>query len=142
MKLKDKVAIVTGGNQGIGKAIALAMAKEGAKVVIVARNAVRLKETLSALQSLCPYSLAIEADIGEESQIKDMVHKVWQNFGRIDILVNNASITGPTKSAVEISAEEWEEVLRINLLGTVFCCREVLRIMMQQRSGRGRSRGA
>jgi len=135
MKLKDKVAIVTGGNQGIGKAIALAMAKEGAKVVIVARNAVRLKETLNELRSLCTDSLAIEADVGEESQIKDMVHGVWQNFGRIDILVNNASITGPTKSAVEISAEEWEGVLRINLLGTVFCCREVLRIMVQQRSG-------
>lgn len=135
MKLKDKVAIVTGGSQGIGKAIALAFAGQGAQVVIAARTASRLAEALKELQAIRPPSLAIKTDVADESQVKAMVKKVFDEFGSIDILVNNASIMGPTKMVIEIAAEEWQEVLNVNLLGTVFCSREALRVMMKQKHG-------
>jgi NAD(P)-dependent dehydrogenase (short-subunit alcohol dehydrogenase family) len=135
VKLKDKVAIVTGGSQGIGKAIALAFAGQGAQVVIAARTASRLAEALKELQAIRPPSLAIKTDVADESQVKAMVKKVFDEFGSIDILVNNASIMGPTKMVIEIAAEEWQEVLNVNLLGTVFCSREALRVMMKQKHG-------
>ncbi len=135
MKLKDKIAIVTGGSQGIGKSIAIAMASEGAMVTIVARTASRLEETSNELKSLCAECLAIETDVANESQVKAMVKTVYDTFGRLDILVNNAGIMGPTKLATEITAEEWDHVLKTNLLGAVYCAREALQIMTKQRNG-------
>jgi len=135
MRLKERVAIVTGGNQGIGRAIAIALAKEGARVVIVARNAARLEETVRELRSFSPASLSIQTDVGDESQVQTMVARAHGQLGRIDVLVNNAAITGPTQAAVEIPTQQWMEVLRVNFLGMVFCCREVARIMIPRKSG-------
>jgi len=135
MKLKDKIAIVTGGSQGIGKSIAIAMAREGAKVTIAARTASRLEEASNALKSFCTECLAIETDVADESRVKAMVKSVYDTFGRLDILVNNAGIMGPTKLATEITAEEWDLVLKSNLLGAMYCAREALEIMKEQRNG-------
>ncbi len=135
MRLKEKIGIVTGGSQGIGKAIAIALAKEGARVIIVARNGASLEEALKELHSFSPGSLSIRTDIGDESQVQTMVEKVHRQFGQIDFLVNNAAIMGPTQPVVEIPTTEWMEVLRVNFLGMVFCCREVARIMIPSKSG-------
>lgn len=135
MKLKDRVALITGGNQGIGRSIALAFAKEGAKVVITARNEERLRETLAELKRISTDARAFPTDVGDEPQVRKLFAEIRTLYGRIDILVNNAAITGPTKKLTEMTTAEWMEVLQINLLGTVFCCREALRLMEPAKRG-------
>jgi NAD(P)-dependent dehydrogenase (short-subunit alcohol dehydrogenase family) len=135
MRLKERVALITGGSQGIGRSIAIAFAKEGAKVVITARNEERLRETLEELKRISPDSRAFPADVGDEAQVQKLFAEIQALYGRIDILVNDASITGPTKRLAEMTTAEWMEVLQINLLGTVFCCREALRLMEPVKRG-------
>jgi NAD(P)-dependent dehydrogenase (short-subunit alcohol dehydrogenase family) len=135
MKLKDRIALITGGNQGIGRCIAIAFAKEGAKVVITARNENRLQTTLAELKVICVDACAFPADVGNEAQVQKLFEKIQALYGRIDILINNASITGPTKKTAEMTTAEWMEVLQINLLGTVFCCREALKLMAPAKRG-------
>lgn len=135
MKLKNKIAIITGGSQGIGKSIAIAMAMEGAKVALAARTSSRLEETVNELRALSLDCCAVQTDVADESQVKKMVNTVCSIFGGLDILVNNAAIMGPTKQATEITAEEWDQVLKTNLLGAFFCAREALKIMTAQRNG-------
>jgi len=135
MKLKDRIALITGGNQGIGRSIALAFARAGAKVAIAARNEERLKTTLAELKLICADARAFPADVGDESQVRSVFEEIRTKFGCIDILVNNASIMGPTKKTAETTTAEWMEVLQINLLGTVFCCREALKLMAPAKRG-------
>jgi NAD(P)-dependent dehydrogenase (short-subunit alcohol dehydrogenase family) len=136
MKLKDKVAIVTGGGTGIGKAISLALANEGAIVVLVARNLSRLEEAAKDIKSRGGKAKAIQADISDHEQVKRMIAQTIKDFGQIDILVNNAARgTFNNADVVDMDPKEWHECLAANLTGMMFCSREALKYMITRKRG-------
>jgi NAD(P)-dependent dehydrogenase (short-subunit alcohol dehydrogenase family) len=135
MRLKDRVAIVTGGGKGIGKAISLAFASEGAKVVVAARDLSKLEETVKEIKSKGGRAKAIQTDVTDEKQIQRMVSETIKEYGQIDILVNNSGIGGPTVNVVDLKLEDWNEVLAIDLTGSMLCSREVLKHMIPRKRG-------
>ena len=135
MKLKDKVAIVTGGGTGIGKAISLGFAKEGADVVIAARRLELLEKTAKEIESLGGRSLAIKTDISKKSDVKNMIDLTVKQFGKLDILVNNAAAY-PAAPFLDMDEDLWDLVIDVILKGTFFCCQSALKQMVQQKSGR------
>ena len=135
MRLKDKVAIVTGGGRGIGKAISLTFASEGATVVVAARTLSKLEETAEEIKSKGGRATAIQTDVSDEKQVQQMVAQTLDEHGQIDILVNNSGIGGPTARVVDLKLEDWSEVLAIDLTGSMLCSREVLKHMIPRRSG-------
>ncbi len=130
MNLKGKVALVTGASRGIGRAIAVALAKKGCHVVI---NYARDKENAKKTEEMCRAhgveSIIIKADVSKREEVKKMVEKVIHKFGRIDILVNNAGILGKSINPMKISDEEWDRVLGVNLKGAFIVTQEVLKYM-------------
>jgi len=141
LKLKDKVAIVTGSSRGIGRSIALEMAKEGAKIVVAARTEVETRQlpgtiyqTVEQVKREGGQALAIKMNITDDQQVKEMVRRTMAEFGRIDILVNNAGIGSPD-SVIEISIKRWDLIIAVNLRGTFLCTKAVLPHMLTQRSG-------
>ncbi len=135
MRLKDKVTIVTGGGKGIGKAIALAFAKEGASVVVAARTLANLKDTVDQIKRNKGNARAVQTDVADEKQVERMVAETIRVFGKVDILVNNSGIAGPSAAVVDMNADEWNEVLAIDLTGSMFCCKHVLKHMIPQKGG-------
>ena len=136
MKLKDKVAIITGGGTGIGKAISFAFANEGAKLVIAARDLPRLEEVAKEIKSKGGKVKAIQTDISDHEQVKRMVAQTIDEFGQIDILVNNAARgTFNNADVADMGTDDWYESMAINLTGTMLCCKEVLKYMIPRRSG-------
>jgi len=133
MRLKDKVAIITGAGQGIGRGIALALAREGAKVV-VSDISNKAREVVKEIEGFGFEALAVIADVSNSKETEEMAKAAIVKFGRIDILVNNAGIY-PLKSLVEMTEEEWNRVLRINLKGVFNCTKAVLPKMIEQKSG-------
>lgn len=133
--LAGRVVVITGGNQGIGRAIALACARAGADVVLAARNPETLDATASEVQGMGGRALPLQCDVSQEVDVTRLVERVMDTFGRIDGLVNNAGIAGPTAPLVETTAPQWQEVFAVNLLGPVLLTREVLRHMIP--SGQG-----
>lgn len=136
MTLEGRVALITGAGRGIGKVIALAFAREKANVVI---NDIYPKDELEKLTGEISPSgvrgLAIQADVSQSDQVKDMIGQVEKTFQRLDILVNNAGII--RRGTIEtVSEEEWDEVIRVNLRGTFNCCKAVVGIMKRQRMGK------
>ena len=134
MQLKDKVAIITGGGRGIGKAISIAYAAEGARVVIAARSAAQLEEVGKEITAQGGEALAVPTDLRIREEVENLVQKTVDQFGRIDILVNNAGIN-PRGLFLDSTDEEWEQGWQINVMGVVYCCRAALPIMQQQGSG-------
>ena len=134
-RLKDRVAIITGGGTGIGKAIAKAFVDEGAKVVIAARNVDNLEATKRELEVAGGTCVAIPMDIKDEQQVIDMVKKAVDTLGDIDILVNNSGIGGPTANVVDLKLEDWNEILTVDLTGSMLCAREVLKNMIPRGKG-------
>jgi NAD(P)-dependent dehydrogenase (short-subunit alcohol dehydrogenase family) len=136
MRLKDRIAIVTGGGTGIGKAISLALASEGAAVVMAARNLSRLEEVAQDIKSRGGKAKAIQADISDHEQVKRMIAQTVKKFGHIDILVNNAARgTFNDADVVDMNLREWHDSLDINLTGMMLCCREALKHMIARKSG-------
>ena len=136
MRLKDRVAIVTGGGSGIGKAIAVSLANEGAKVVITARQVDRLNKMVEEIRAAGHEARAIQTDISDSEQVKKMVQFAVANYGTVDILVNNAAAIGNINIPIsEMSLDEWQKSIATNLTGTMLCSREVLKIMMPRKSG-------
>lgn len=136
MKLPNQAAIVTGGGQGIGKAIALKLAREGADVLVSGRHRDTLENTAREIEKLGRRSVVAVTDVSQESQVFAMVEAALQNFGRIDILVNNAGVTGPTAPITNVSRDEWDQVLAVNLTGAFLCARAVIPYMIERRSGK------
>lgn len=136
MKLEGKVAIVTGGSRGIGKAIALAFAREGADLVVVARSLPEVGQTAAEARALGRPAIPLRVDVADGAAVADMVSRTLQEFGKIDILVNNAGILGPVGPLAENDPATWRHTLEINLLGTFLCCRAALPTMMERRQGK------
>jgi len=135
-KLKDKVAIVTGAGRGIGRAIALAFAREGANVVVVSRTLSEVENTAAQVLALGRRALALRVDVSRMEEVENMVKSTLRDFGRIDVLVNNAGILGPVGPLIENDVEHWIETVKVNLTGTFLCCKAVLPIMIKQGGGK------
>jgi 3-oxoacyl-[acyl-carrier protein] reductase len=136
MTLEGRVALVTGAGKGIGKAIALAFAREQSHVVIndICPNQ-ELKDVVSEISAYGVKGLPIQADVSKFEQVKDMIGHVERTFQRLDILVNNAGII--RRGTIEtVTEEEWDQVIRVNLKGTFNCCKAVIDIMKRQRMGK------
>lgn len=133
--LSGKVAIVTGGNQGIGLAISRGLAQAGAAVIIANRRAEEGKKTAEALKKEGLKATAIPTDVGDESSVAAMVSRVMENYGKIDILVNNAGVI-VRKPAEEITREDYDHIMNTNLRGLFLCCQLVGRQMIKQKKGK------
>jgi len=136
MQLDGRVAIVTGGGYGIGRAIALALAKEGADVVVAARTERALKQVAREIKGMGRKSLAMVIDLLQPEQPMAMVEKTLVKFGKIDILVNNAGAEGPIRNVAEMDLKGWNDLLAVNLTGAMLCSRYVLgKSMIPRKSG-------
>ncbi len=133
--LKEKIAVITGGGRGLGRVIALACAKEGADLVLASRSLEALQETKAAVESLGRQALVVPTDIRHEESVRNLAEQALARYGRIDILVNNTGITGPTAPLWEIMPAEWEETFAVNVTGAYLCCRAFLPSMLERRSG-------
>src|ERR1700733_14170110 len=133
--LKDKVALVTGASQGIGRATSLALSEAGAKVAVAARAGDKLASVVSEIEAEGGEGLAVTMDVADAAQVKAGFQQVLGKFGRLDILVNNPAITRDTL-ALRMKLEDWEAVLRTNLTGAHLCIQQALGAMLKQRSGR------
>lgn len=135
MLLTGKIAVVTGGAQGIGQAIATTLAQEGADVVVADLNANRCEETVARVQKLGRKAMAVSVNVGDWDQVKSLIDRVQKEWERIDILVNNAGITRDGL-LLRMKEEDWQSVLQVNLTGTFYCIKAVLPTMSRQRNGR------
>ena len=134
-KLTGKVAVITGGSKGIGRAIALAFAAEGAGVVIASRTAGDLQKVRKEIEEIGGLCLPITADVSVESDVNHLMDEAAKTFNRIDLLVNNVGIPGPMTLLPEISKAEWDEIITTNVTGMFLCSRAALIHMIKQRSG-------
>lgn len=122
MQLKDKVAIITGGGRGIGRAIAIAYAAKGAQVVIAARSLAQLDVVATTIVTQGGEVLAVPTDLRVRAEVEHLVQKTVERFGRVDILVNNAGIN-PRGMFLESTDAQWEQAWQVNVMGVVHCCR-------------------
>ncbi len=135
MKLKDRVAIITGGSRGIGREIALLFAREGAKVAVTARSSDQLSEVVKDISRSGGEAVGVSADVTREEDVQNMVEQTMSKFGGIDILVNNAGILQGAPFVV-YEPEEWRRVIEVNLMGTFYCTRAVAPILIERGWGR------
>ena len=133
--LKDKVALVTGASQGIGRATSLSLVEAGAKVAVAARNVEKLGSLAAEIQAAGGEALAVPMDVSDPAQVKSGFQQVLAKFGRLDILVNNAGVSRDTL-ALRMKLEDWDAVIRTNLTGAHLCTQQALGSMLKQRSGR------
>jgi len=140
MRLKDKVAIITGGAEGIGKAYALGFAKEGAKIVVADINLPASKALVEILKSQGNEAVAVKTDVSSVADTQNMVEKTLKKFGKVDILINNAAVfqrvAAVRKPVWELDPADFEKVIKVNITGVFLCCRAVLPHMIKQKSGK------
>ena len=136
MRLKDEVALVTGAGRGIGRAIALAYAKEGANLALAARSLEELEDTAGAAQSLGAETFVVSVDVTDQAAVDDMARRTLDRFGRIDILVNNAGMVGPIGALEDNDVDSWIRTIQVNLVGVYLCCRAVIPVMAGGGGGR------
>jgi len=135
MRLKDKVALITGGARGIGQAIALTFAREGADIIVADVNLEIAQKTALEIEALGRKALALEMDVTNYEKVEEGVNKILDKMGKVDILVNNAGIT-KDNLLLRMSQADWDAVINVNLKGTFNCIKAVSRPMIKQRSGR------
>jgi NAD(P)-dependent dehydrogenase (short-subunit alcohol dehydrogenase family) len=136
MILKNRITIITGGSGGIGSAIAMAFAREGASLVLASRTESELAKTERELINNQSQVEIYQADVSRENDVQGLVNFTLKRFGNIDVLVNCAGIQGPIGPITDIDAREWFEAIKINLYGTFLCIQAVLPIMMKNNSGK------
>ena len=129
------VAVVTGAGRGIGRQIALAFAKEGASLVLASRTEQELNETSIAIEEIGGEALVVPTDISQPHSVQNLAAKTFSHFGRVDTLVNNSGVGGPSAPLWEIDLSDWEETFAVNVTGTYLCCRAFLPSMIERRSG-------
>jgi 2-hydroxycyclohexanecarboxyl-CoA dehydrogenase len=137
MELKDKVAIVTGAGQGIGRGIALRLAKMGAKIAIADINMETSMKVVEEIESAGSKAIAVETDVANFEAVDRMVKKVLETFGTVDILVNNAGYVSPQPTPfIQENKDYWDRVIDVCYKGVIYCCRAVLDTMMEKKNGR------
>jgi NAD(P)-dependent dehydrogenase (short-subunit alcohol dehydrogenase family) len=134
-RLDGKVAVVTGAGQGLGRAIALRCAAEGAHVALAARSEELLTQVADVIEASGGRALAVRTDVRDPAQVAHLAEVVTSELGPADVLVNNSGIGGPTSVLWEMEPADWEETLRVNLTGTFLCCRAFLPAMVERGSG-------
>ena len=136
MGLSDKTAIVTGGANGIGRAVVLCLAEDGADMAIGDIDTTAAWEVAVQVESLGRKCVPLSVDVADNRSVVEFVNKVIENFGRIDILVNCAGTLGPVKPVWEMKEEEWDRLVDIHLKGTFLCCKAVIKHMLNRRKGK------
>jgi dehydrogenase/reductase SDR family protein 4 len=134
--LKGKVALVTGGSRGIGKAIAVGLAKAGADLALASRKLPDLEEVAKEIKAAGRKSLAVAAHVGRLEEINNLVSKVKDEFGRIDILINNAGTNPTMDQAMELEERAWDSIMNLNLKGLFFLSQAVAKLMKEQGGGK------
>ncbi len=135
MKLKDKVALITGGGRGIGKAIALAYAREGSNLAICARTASEIDQAVAEIRKLKTECEGWTCDVSSEEPVKKLAANVERRFGRIDILVNNAGVMTRPAPMTELDVKKWDYTIAVNLRGPFLVTQAVLPLMIKQKNG-------
>lgn len=137
MRLAGRVAVITGGGKGIGRAIARRFAAEGAKVVIAQRDRATLEAVAAQIRESGGEALAVPTDVSQEAQCEALIGTALERYGQLDILINNAAIASPRKAPFpEMSTEVWQQTLAVNLNGAFYCGRAAAREMVRRRYGR------
>ena len=132
--LVGKVAIVTGAGRGIGRAIALALSKENAKLVVSDINGTTAQQTADEIRKLGRQAVAVKTNVTSDSEVERMVNRTMEEFGKVDMLVNNAGVID-VKPFEEITEEEWDSVMNVNVKGVFLCSQHVAKQMIRQRTG-------
>lgn len=135
MKLKDKIALITGAGRGIGKAVALHYAREGAKLAICARTGSEIEETAREIEAAGAECLALACDVSQEEPVLKLIGDVEKRFGGIDVLINNAGVMTRPTPITELEVRKWDYTIAVNLRGPFLVTRAVLPIMTRQKSG-------
>jgi len=135
-QLHNRIALITGAGRGIGRAIALAYAQEGATLALAGRTRRDLEQTAQHAQALGASTGIVPVDVSDPTQVEAMVHQTLEQFATIDILVNNAGMTGPVGPLQETDRAAWIQTIQVNLIGTYLCCRAVLPVMQRQNRGK------
>jgi len=136
MSLKGKVAIITGGGRGLGRATALAMAREGARVAVMARTEEDIAAVVGHIKAKGGQVLAISGDVSQEADVARLVKETVAAFSAVHVLVNNAAVIGPPRFLADADVTAWEETLNVNLTGAYLCTRAVAPMMAEQRKGK------
>jgi NAD(P)-dependent dehydrogenase (short-subunit alcohol dehydrogenase family) len=136
MKLKGKVALITGGGKGIGKQTALLFADEGADLALLGPVPDELELVRKEVESHSRRCLAYRANVANENEVNAVIEASLKNLGRIDVLINNAAVLGPAVAVAKLSAASWTEEIAVNLTGSFFCCRAVLPGMIERKNGK------
>lgn len=135
LMLKDRVVVVTGAGRGIGREIALAFAREGAALVLASRTEQALHETRVSIEAIGGVGVVVPADISQPASVQNLAERTLDHFGRVDVLVNNSGIGGPSAPLWEIDPADWEATFAVNVTGTYLCCRAFLPAMIKRGSG-------
>jgi NAD(P)-dependent dehydrogenase (short-subunit alcohol dehydrogenase family) len=136
MRLKDKVAVITGGGKGLGREIALAYAREGARIVVTGREVAPLEETCQRIAAESGgEAIALPADVCHEQSMIELARLTYERYAQVDLVVCNSGIGGPTKKLWEISLDEWEDTLATNLTGVFLTCKAFLPGMIERGAG-------
>ena len=135
-RLLDRVALITGAGRGIGRAIALAYAREGARLALAARSRSELDETAQQVEALGAATCVVPTDVTEQSQVEDMVRRTLESFSTIDILVNNAGLAGPVGPLQDNDVSYWSRTILVNVIGVFLCCQAVLPVMISNNRGK------
>jgi 3-oxoacyl-[acyl-carrier protein] reductase len=136
MRLQDRVALITGAGRGIGRAIALSYAKEGARLALSARTLPELEETARQAEALGAETCIIPTDVTDQTQVDEMVKETLDRCSTIDIMVNNAGIGGPVGPLQDNDVKEWTRTIEVNVIGAYLCCRAVLPVMLSRNRGK------